>query len=246
MLGFAVESGASAWKVWYLRVPTKGLRPVPPVFVVSQSRTLADATGQPLDLKTVDFELPASPVRIDGRFVDWLKYEDLLSWSERNPPAGAVRQADGKSANINLANAQFWAKAGTDLEHFRMIRSKTELLVMVSSRSLMSRGLSGLLRLYESPTAKNPSAVLEIPLDAATGLTLAWETGKADPRVVGDFATADYYLEARFRLEDLPANLSALQGKDWQVELSTSFSQPGQSEEFFLGRFPAGSIRLVE
>jgi hypothetical protein len=246
VLGFAVESGANAWKVWYLRVPTKGLRPTPPVFSLSQARGLSDGAGLPLDLSSIDFQLPATPVRIDGRFVDWLKFDDLMSWSERNPPFAASRQQDGTVTPIKVADGQSWAKGGTDLEHFKMIRTSSELLVMVSARSLMSKGFSCLLRCYESPAARNPAVVLEIPVESATGPVLAWEAGKAEPRVAGDFATADYYLEARFRLADLGAGLAKLSAKDWQIELSSAFSQPGMSEEFFHGRFAASQIRLVE
>jgi hypothetical protein len=127
-----------------------------------------------------------------------------------------------------------------------MVRSKTELLVMVSARSLMSKGLSLLFRLYDSAAATKPSLVLEIPVDFATGPVLAWENGKSEPKVAGDFATADYYLEARFRLADLPASVGKLLGKDWQIEVSSAFNQPGLSEEFFQGRFPASQIRTVE
>jgi hypothetical protein len=244
VLGYSLVPSASSWQVWYLRVPTKGLRPNPAVFSVSLARGLTDAAGQPLSLSTVDYSPPAMPIRVDGRFIDWLKYDDLLSWSDRNPPAAIVRQEGSAAAYLSLGQSQFWAKGGTDLEHFRMAKGTGELLVMVSAKSLMTKGLSYLLRFYE-PVAGAPSKnrfLLEIPVDAATGPALAWEDGKADPKVAGDFATADYYLEARFRLADLPPALAALLGKDCQIEVAASYSQPGQSEEFTYGRFPSTAI----
>jgi hypothetical protein len=248
VLGYSLVPSASAWQLWYLRVPTKGLRPSPAVFSVSLARGLTDAAGQALSLSTVDYNPPAMPIRVDGRFIDWLKYDDVLSWSERNPPSAIVRQEGSVAARLNLGQSQFWAKGGTDLEHFRAIRSGGELLVMVSARSLMTKGLSYLLRFYE-PVAGAPSRnrfLLEIPVDAATGPVLAWEDGKADPRVAGDFATADYYLEARFRLSDLPAGLPPLLGKECQVEVAATYSQPGQSEEFTYGRFPSAAISAAK
>ncbi len=245
VLGFSTESGASAWRVWYLRIPAKGLRPAPPIFMVSLARELADASGLPLSLNTFDFELPALSVRIDGRFVDWLKYDDLPSWSERNPPS-VQRQQGSDTATIKLADSQSWAKAGTDLEHFRLVRNQSELLLMVSSRSLMSRGLSVLLRLYDASGQNTNRYTLEIPVDGTSGPALAWDQSKPDPKVVGDFATADYYLEARFRLADLPAEVQKLLGQESFCELSCGFSQPGQYEEFYYGRFPVSSIIKVE
>lgn len=240
IIGFALEAGTSAYPMWYASIPGKTER-TENIYQLSRVKPLLDEQQQPAFIRPMDFDLPATAIRIDGRFVDWLKFQDTLSWPLQSQPLKITRQSDGIE-NISLENALSFQRGGTDVEHVRMIRTANDLMVMVSSHSVMSKGLSYLFRLYANNQEKTNRFTLEIPIDGQGGPVLLWTSGKKEPQILGNFAIADYYVEARFSLKTLPAGLSKLFASDWIIELSSAWSDSSMSEEYFWGRFPASTI----
>lgn len=242
VVGFTVRAGSAAYPLWYLTVPPKPKRGGQGTILQLSAAKPLPGPGGGLSLKPSDIDLPAAGVRIDGRFVDWLKYPDLLSFPVASLPQRVVQSGEGGSRAVPVEQSLSYSKAGTDVEHVRMARSGDDLMVMVSSHSVMGKGLSYLFRLYANDQESANRYALEIPVEDKGGPVLFWTAGRKEAQIVGNYAAADYYVEARFKLKSLPPALAKLFAGDWFFEVSSAWSDAAVSEEYYWGRVAASAV----
>lgn len=104
---------------------------------------------------------------------------------------------------------------------------------------------SGALAGSGTNTTASPTNIftLEIPVLGIGGPVYLWVAGQAEPLVVGQYAAANFSVEAEI---DMKKVLDSTGLRAWakgaELELSSAVAEPGIHEEFFYGQIPFAEI----
>ncbi len=210
-------------------------------FTVGQSSIVhaGDGTGQEVTIRSLDLDPASEPILIDNRYLDWLKVPTFARYANYFVPRRFVQERDGVRKELPIQNSLFWKKGGTQIEYFKAIRSNRYLYLLLSSASELSSGLSYLFYLYQDRNSGPGKYTIEIPVDRKSGLVVLWSHGEKQPAVIGDFVHSTFFLEARIRLDRLPAIFS---DPGLSMDLASAMHDAGLYEEFYFSTLFARDI----
>ncbi len=224
VLGFFVHPGDPTYPVTAVFVSAADTSSS---FSVDENRREATAN---VSVRAIDVTLGSEPVLIDNRYLDWLKVPTMARYPDYYVPRRFIREQGGNREEEPIESSLYWKKGGTQIQYFKAVRSGSYLYLLFSSASELSPGLSYMLYLYRDRTSGAGKYTVEIPVDGQAGLVVLWENGANRPKVIGDFVHSTFFIEARIRLDQLPADLATT---GWSIDLATLMRDAGLIEEFY-------------
>ncbi len=235
VLGISLDP-SGIWPVWYLRLNKAAYQGSLGKLSVSKAKPfLKDRISVTLDSRELD--LNYFKARVDGRYIEWLKYNDTLRFSRNSLPIKIFQTNQSATVQIAATQARWLRKAGTDLERLVFVKDGNNLYLMAGSFSPFDKGFGLLLRVYgNDPTVGVQSQmIIDLRIAGPFGAIFLYPGQGQKTRIVGEYAWNGYYVEGRIRLDFLTdaqktALLSGL------VEVASSQSDGIMSEEFVLSQ----------
>jgi hypothetical protein len=139
---------------------------------------------------------------------------------------------NGTEENLPVDQALYWRKGGTELEGLKLALTSTSLYVGFDASRPMVEGLSLFVYVYPERPRRVAALTLEVPVVEPSGPILLWQRNADEPVVAGYYTVADFFLEGRIFLEELPRPESP---DEVTMDISTTFFGSGVLEEFEYG-----------
>ena len=185
----------------------------------------------------------ATPIRLDGRFLEWNRVPPLARFSRHHTPDVVERTDDSGSRSIDPEQALFYGRGGSDLELIRAIRSSGDVYFMLSAFSGFSSGFSAYLYGFDGPSAAAARYTVQIAVTDEMPAVLLWRPDRSEPQVIGTFARSTFFMEAVLWRDRLPEDFL----RDIEFfEVSTSITDTGILEEYPLSRVMVDEIPVAE
>jgi len=230
VLGFFARPGASSYPVSAVYVSAANAES--PFTVGADTLVKSRATGGELTVDSLSIYPSSEPVVIDNRYLDWLRIPDLARFRDSYVPRTYVQVQNASRRELPIADSLFWSTGGSQIDHFKAIRSDKYVYLLLSSTTELSSGLSYIFYLYGDRGSGSGEYTIEIPVDRASGIVALWRKGSSTPKAIGDFVHTRFLLEARIRLDSLPA---VLNDAGASADLATLIQDSGLTEEFYFG-----------
>jgi len=230
VLGFFARPGDSRYPVSAIYVSAANAEA--PFTVGASTLVTSRSTGGELTVDSLAVYPSSEPVVIDNRYLDWLRIPDLARFRDSYVPSTYVQVQNASRRELPISDSLFWSTGGSQIDHFKAIRSDRYLYLLMSSTTELSSGLSYIFYLYGDRRTGSGDYTIEIPVDRPSGIVALWKKGSSTPEVVGDFVHSRYLLEARIRLDSLPA---VLNDTGVSADLATVIHDSGLTEEFYFG-----------
>lgn len=142
---------------------------------VDQSDTSPDSIGM---LPVTRIKPHPEPIRIDGRFVDWLSRPELRSYRQDSMPVVIIQQNNTGIRQITPGDSVFWRKGGAQLDVVKTLLTQENLYFMASSYQQITPGTSIILRLHKTAPkeqqSKTADVTIEIPVVRRGGPVYLW------------------------------------------------------------------------
>ena len=237
LVGLFVQPGQPAYPVAAVQVDSRA-----GTIVISRNQVLHDDAGQQLTVRPWNAPIGDEPIILDNRYLDWEPHLPLVRFAQPIEPAQFILQTGEGRDRVALSRSHFWGRGGTQLDTVKAVAGKRAVYLKLSSHSQLTPGMSLFLFFYQDRRQASAGYTVEIPITDASGWVLLWTEGSDEPRVIGNYVSDRFVLEAQLRYDLIPQAILGLRLDNAFADIATGFSGAGRHEEFYHARIYLSSI----
>ncbi len=237
LVGVFVRPGQPAYPVAAVEVDSHA-----GTIVISRKHVLHDETGQQLTVRPWNARIGDEPIILDNRYLDWEPHLPLVRFAQPIEPAQFILQTDEGRERVALSRAHFWGRGGTQLDTVKAVAGERAVYLKLSSHSQLTPGMSLFLFFYQDRLQSSARYTVEIPITDGSGWVLLWTDGSDEPRVIGNYVSDRFVLEAQMRYDLIPQAILGQRLDNAFADIATGFSGAGRHEEFYHARIYLSSI----
>ncbi|TVR34535.1 MAG: hypothetical protein EA404_02460 [Spirochaetaceae bacterium] len=237
LVGVFVRPGQPAYPVAAVEVDSHA-----GTIVISRKHVLLDEAGQQLSIRPWHARIGDEPIILDNRYLDWEPHLPLVRFAQPIQPAEFVLQTEDGRDRVALSRSHFWGRGGTQLDTVKAVAGKRAVYLKLSSHSQLTPGMSLFLFFYRDGRQPSARYTVEIPITDGSGWVLLWTEGSDEPRVIGNYVSDRFLLEAQMRYDLVPQAILGQRLPNAFADIATGFSGAGRHEEFYHARIYLSSI----
>jgi hypothetical protein len=177
-------------------------------------------------------------VRIDNRYLDWLKVPDLAKFAAAYSPEVFSRESGGRQETLKITESLFWKKGGTGVDTLKVLLEGNRIFFMISGTGEMAEGLSYFFYIFNSRSENGAQRLtVEIPIHRLSGPVFLWDPENTEPLYIGTYVRSAFLLEAGVDLDRIPEKIRDQNWTDLSVDFTSCFFNAGHAEEFYFTTF---------